>query len=110
VAFGPCLWNGYGQGETPCTITAMGAGAIADALRDDDDARLSSVGVARFATRVRVVDGDDRPLPPGEIGEVVVAGPTVMAGYLDLPERARRRFAAAGSTRAISAASTSSGT
>src|SRR5262249_16995320 len=20
AAFGPCLWNGYGQGETPCTI------------------------------------------------------------------------------------------
>jgi long-chain acyl-CoA synthetase len=33
-----------------------------------------------------VVDADDRPLPDGEIGEVVVAGPTVMAGYLDLPE------------------------
>ena len=86
AAFGPCLWNGYGQGETPCTITAMSAGAIAHALRDGDNARLSSVGVARFATRVRVVDGDDRPLPAREIGEVAVAGPTVMAGYLDLPE------------------------
>jgi long-chain acyl-CoA synthetase len=37
-----------------------------------------------------VVDGDDRPLPPGEIGEVVVAGPTVMAGYLDQPEATAR--------------------
>src|SRR5438132_4500610 len=81
AAFGPCLWNGYGQGETPCTITAMGAEAIAEALEVDDDARLGSVGVARFATSVQVVDGDDRPLPAGEIGEVAVAGPTVMAGY-----------------------------
>jgi long-chain acyl-CoA synthetase len=87
AAFGPCLWNGYGQGETPCTITAMGADAIAEAIAEDDEARLASVGVARFATRVQVVDDDDRPLPPGEIGEVVVAGPTVMAGYLDLPEQ-----------------------
>jgi long-chain acyl-CoA synthetase len=31
------------------------------------------------------VDDDDRVLPPGEVGEVVVSGPTVMAGYLDLP-------------------------
>jgi len=86
AAFGPCLWNGYGQGETPCTITAMGADAIADAIAEGDEARLSSVGVARFATRVQVVDDGDRPLAAGEIGEVVVDGPTVMAGYLDLPE------------------------
>jgi long-chain acyl-CoA synthetase len=86
AAFGPRLWNGYGQGETPCTITAMGADAIAEAIDEGDDLRLASVGVARFATRVQVVDGDDRQPPAGEIGEVVVAGPTVMAGYLDLPE------------------------
>jgi long-chain acyl-CoA synthetase len=86
AVFGATLWNGYGQGETPCTITAMGAEAIAEALDEGDDARLASVGVARFATRVQTVDGDDRPLPAGEIGEVVVAGPTVMAGYLDQPD------------------------
>jgi len=85
AAFGPCLWNGYGQGETPCTITALGAEAIDAALRDGADRRLSSVGVARFATRVEVVGDDDRVLPSGEVGEVVVSGPTVMAGYLDLP-------------------------
>ena len=90
AAFGPCLWNGYGQGETPCTITAMGADAIAEAIDEGDEARLASVGVARFATRVQVVDDDDGPLPAGEIGEVVVDGPTVMAGYLDLPEETAR--------------------
>jgi long-chain acyl-CoA synthetase len=44
------------------------------------------VGTARFATRVRVVDPAGRPLPPGEVGEVVVSGPTVMAGYLNRPD------------------------
>jgi long-chain acyl-CoA synthetase len=87
AALGPRVWNGYGQGESPCTITAMPAAAAAAAL--DDRERLVSVGSARWATRVRVVDRDDRPLPPGEVGEVVVDGPTVMAGYLG-------RFDAAG--------------
>jgi long-chain acyl-CoA synthetase len=84
TALGPRVWNGYGQGESPCTITAMPAAATAAAL--DEPERLVSVGTARWATRVRVVDGDDRPLPPGEVGEVVVDGPTVMSGYLGRPD------------------------
>ncbi len=84
AALGPRVWNGYGQGESPCTITAMTAADTAAAL--DDPERLISVGRARWATRVRVVGPDDRPLPPGEVGEVVVDGPTVMSGYLGLPQ------------------------
>jgi long-chain acyl-CoA synthetase len=80
AALGPRVWNGYGQGESPCTITAMSASATAAAL--DDPQRLASVGTPRWATRVRVVDGEDRPVGVGEVGEVVVDGPTVMAGYL----------------------------
>jgi long-chain acyl-CoA synthetase len=64
----------------------MSRAAIAAALEDGDDERLASVGTARFATRVRVVDPEDRPLAAGEAGEVVVDGPTVMSGYLDLPQ------------------------
>jgi long-chain acyl-CoA synthetase len=86
AAFGPCLWNGYGQGESPCTITANGKAAIAAAIAGGDEDGLRSVGVARVATRVRVFDPDGQELPAGEVGEVVVDGPTVMAGYLDDPD------------------------
>jgi long-chain acyl-CoA synthetase len=85
TALGPRQWNGYGQGETPCTITALDPEAIGAAVRAGDDAALGTVGVARIGTRVAVVDQDDSPLPPGEVGEVVVDGPTVMSGYLDMP-------------------------
>lgn len=85
-AFGPRIWNGYGQGETPCTITAMSPRAMAAAAAAGDEDLLRSVGVARIGTRVRVVGEDDRPLPDGEVGEVVVNGPTVMAGYLHRAE------------------------
>jgi long-chain acyl-CoA synthetase len=83
---GPRLWNGYGQGESPCTITALGPAAMAAALAAGDEERLASVGIARWATRVRVLGPDDAELPAGEVGEVAVDGPTVMTGYLDCPE------------------------
>jgi long-chain acyl-CoA synthetase len=83
--FGPRLWNGYGQGESPCTITAMSKEMLAEAIGSGDEARMVSVGVARTGMEVALFDGDDRRLPPGAIGEVVVRGATVMAGYWNLP-------------------------
>lgn len=86
ATFGPRLWNGYGQGESPCTITAMGPREMAAAAAAGDDEALVSVGVARVGTAVRVVDSEGNSLPDGEIGEVIVSGPTVMAGYLGRPD------------------------
>jgi long-chain acyl-CoA synthetase len=83
---GACLWNGYGQGETPCTITGMGPAGMAAALATGDDELLESVGVARWGMRVRVVGDDGAELSAGDVGEVVVDGPTVMSGYLEAPE------------------------
>ncbi|MGV1049138.1 MAG: class I adenylate-forming enzyme family protein [Solirubrobacterales bacterium] len=89
-ALGPVVWNGYGQGESPCTITANGKAAIGAAVQAGDEAALRSVGVARIGLAVRVVDEDDRELRAGEVGEVTVDGPTVMAGYLEMPEATAR--------------------
>jgi long-chain acyl-CoA synthetase len=83
---GPRLAQIYGQGETPMTITALSKADHAD--RDDPRwrERLQSVGFPRTDVEVRVVDDDDRELPVGEIGEVVVRGDVVMAGYWDQPD------------------------
>lgn len=91
---GPRIWNGYGQGESPCTIAALDAAAVSSAAAEGDLNRLGSVGTARWSTTVRVHDAEDRPVAPGEIGEVVVAGPTVMSGYLGLAEATERTLRA----------------
>ncbi len=85
-AFGPRVWNGYGQGESPCTITAHGKEAIAAAVAAGDEDALRSVGIARVGLAVRALDGEGNEVAPGEVGEVCVDGPTVMGGYLDMPE------------------------
>jgi acyl-CoA synthetase (AMP-forming)/AMP-acid ligase II len=44
------------------------------------------------ATRIRIVDPEDREVPDGETGEICVAGPIVHAGYWNRPELNAERF------------------
>jgi long-chain acyl-CoA synthetase len=76
----------YGQGECPMAITALSREHIAARGHPRWPERLSSVGVAQSAVQVIVADAQDNPLPPGEIGEVLVRGDVVMQGYWSNPE------------------------
>lgn len=59
---------------------------------DEDLRRPGSCGRALPGTEVFVVDDEGRRLPPGEVGEIVVRGPHVMAGYWRRPEPTELRF------------------
>ncbi len=77
--FGPRLYQLFGQGESPMTITGL---PQADhAAR----AKLESCGFARTGVEVRIFDDQDRELPPGEVGEIVTRSDCVMAGYWENP-------------------------
>ena len=82
--FGPRLYQLYGQGESPMTITGL-----AQRLHERDHPhwydRLASCGYARSGVLVRVVDDQDRDLPAGEIGEVITKSDCVMDGYWQNP-------------------------
>ncbi len=86
AVFGPRLAQIYGQGESPMTITGLSKADHADREHPRWRDRMQSAGVPRTDTEVRVVDDDGRELPAGEIGEVVVRGDVVMAGYWNQPE------------------------
>ena len=75
---GVVLRQGYGLTEVGVNCFAM----------TDENARLKagSIGTPMMFTEARVVDADNRPLPSGEVGELVFRGPHVSAGYWNNPQ------------------------
>ena len=76
----------YGQGESPMTITALARAHLGDAQHPRWAERIASVGRAHACVEVRVADAEDRDVATGALGEVLVRGETVMAGYWRNPE------------------------
>ena len=83
---GPKFAQIYGQGEVPMTITALPKDIHADRSRPRWREIMGSVGLPRANVEVRVGDDQDRDLPVGEVGEVLVRGEVVMKGYWRNPE------------------------
>jgi len=84
--FGPVLFQGYGLTESTANVVV---------LRPEDHdlnapehrlSRLRSCGREHSNHLLRVVGRDDRELPPGELGEIVLKSPSVMKGYWKNPE------------------------
>jgi fatty-acyl-CoA synthase len=67
----------FGQTEMSPVTCAL---AEADALR-----KIGSVGKPVSIVAARIVDEDMKDVPPGEVGEIVYRGPSVMSGYWGNP-------------------------
>jgi long-chain acyl-CoA synthetase len=75
--------NGYGQTETMGLVTFLGLGQASN----------GSHGRPLPIVQLRIVDVAGNEVAPGQVGELVVRGPTVQVGYLNRPElNAARRL------------------
>jgi long-chain acyl-CoA synthetase len=68
------------------TITALSRALIADRGHPRWRERLASVGTSQSCVEIRLVGPGDVPVATGEVGEIAVRGPQVMAGYWRNPE------------------------
>jgi len=80
-ATGVPIVEGYGLTETSPVV-------ISNPL--DIDAWTGTIGVPIPSTEAAVLDDDGRVLPVGEVGEICVRGPQVMARYWNRPEETAR--------------------
>ncbi len=88
------MWNLYGPTETN-VCTAYPVPAAIPAQRTVP----CPIGWVCPPLEARVVDELGRDLPPGSLGELVIAGPGVMRGYFGQPELTAAAFFVEGQTR-----------
>lgn len=79
--FGPVFGQLYGQGESPMTITRLTRDEIAAADGTEREFLLGTAGRAFASMECAILDQDDNPVAPGEMGEICARGPAVMRGY-----------------------------
>jgi acyl-CoA synthetase (AMP-forming)/AMP-acid ligase II len=74
----------YGQTEATSRISCLDPASLAD--------KLGSVGRPLDNLIVRIIGEDGRDLPTGEVGELVVRGPSISGGYFNAPDESQRVF------------------
>ena len=75
------MLEGYGLTETS---------PVASFNKPGEPRKVISIGTPLEDAEMRVVDADDRDLPPGELGEILIRGHGVMNGYWNAPEATAR--------------------
>ncbi|RDI61322.1 class I adenylate-forming enzyme family protein [Nocardia pseudobrasiliensis] len=75
--YGVPIIEGYGLSEGTCASTLNPLAG---------PRKPGTVGIPLPGQTIRIVAADGSPVPDGEPGEVLIAGPNVMRGYLNRPE------------------------
>jgi long-chain acyl-CoA synthetase len=81
--FGAAFMPVWGSTETT---------GVAVAMRPDRPRRPGTTGRPVSGYDLRVVDAHGRDCEPGQVGEMIVRGPAVVSGYLNMPEETELLF------------------
>lgn len=85
-SFGVGYCECYGSTETSTTCTYERLGHV----------KPGSIGLPPHNWRVKIVDEEDREVPVGEVGEILVKGPGLFKRYWEMPEETAAAFTADG--------------
>jgi long-chain acyl-CoA synthetase len=77
TAYGCPILEGYGLSETS---------PVASFNHPDTERKPGSIGTPIAGVQMRVVDIAGRDVPPGDVGEIAIAGHNVMKGYWQRPD------------------------
>ncbi len=75
------MQQGFGQTENSAMMLVP---------KEDIHRKMGSIGKPGFFTDIWIAGNNGRRLPPGEIGEIMAKGPTVMTGYWNQPEATQK--------------------
>ncbi|MFH1924580.1 MAG: class I adenylate-forming enzyme family protein [Planctomycetota bacterium] len=67
----------YGQTEATARLSNL--------MPEELDAKLGSIGRGIPGVTLQVLDKQGRPVPPGQVGEIIARGENIMAGYWQDP-------------------------
>ena len=80
--FGMDLYNAYGLTESSSLTTVLPA---CDAVR-----KAPSVGLPVPGIQLKSIDGENKEVPPGEPGQLLIKGPNIVRSYYNKPEATQK--------------------
>ena len=75
--------EGYGLSEGTCVSSLNPINGVR---------KIGSIGLPIDGQEMAIWDNDNKPLPDGEIGEIVISGPNMMLGYYKKEEENKKTF------------------
>lgn len=90
--FGPIMRQNYGLTESVQPLACLTAEEHVTGNDERELHRLRSTGKRALGVEIRIVDENDRDLPQGNIGEIILRSPHISIGYYNMLDETNESF------------------